>query len=67
VPPTLHDPALAAAIACRQRRQQARQLLANDPGLARELRIGRPDLPRDYDDGGLVAVVVVDPLFCREA
>ena len=24
--------------------------------LARELRIGRPDLPRQYDDGGLVDV-----------
>ena len=24
--------------------------------LAQELKIGRPDLPRDYDDGGLVDV-----------
>lgn len=27
---------------------------ATDPLLARDLRIGRPDLPRNYDDGGLV-------------
>ena len=27
-----------------------------DPALARELRIGRPDLPREYDDGGLVDI-----------
>jgi hypothetical protein len=27
-----------------------------NPALARDLRIGRPDLPRDYDDGGLVDV-----------
>jgi DNA uptake protein ComE-like DNA-binding protein len=25
-------------------------------GLARELRIGRPDLPREFDDGSLVDV-----------
>lgn len=37
-------------------RQQARQLLAEDPALAAELCIGRPDLPRAYDDGGLVDV-----------
>lgn len=48
------DPAVARALAGRQRRQQARDLAANDPLLAHELRIGRPDLPRDYDDGGLV-------------
>ncbi|RAY13192.1 helix-hairpin-helix domain-containing protein [Actinomadura craniellae] len=35
-------------------RQKARELAAADPGLARELRIGRPDLPRQYDDGGLI-------------
>jgi hypothetical protein len=37
-------------------RQKARELAQGDPGLARELRIGRPDLPRRYDDGGLVDV-----------
>ena len=48
------EPAVARAMAGRQRRQEARALAANDPLLAHELRIGRPDLPRDYDDGGLV-------------
>ncbi|MEU0510503.1 hypothetical protein [Amycolatopsis sp. NPDC006125] len=48
------DPAVARVKAARERRRQARELAANDPAMARELRIGRPDLPRDYDDGGLV-------------
>jgi hypothetical protein len=37
-------------------REEARVLAAEDPGLAHELRIGRPDLPRGYDDGGLIDV-----------
>ncbi|WP_019630935.1 ComEA family DNA-binding protein [Actinomadura atramentaria] len=37
-------------------RDKARELAAGDPRLARELRIGRPDLPRQYKDGGLVDV-----------
>ncbi|MFV2173805.1 ComEA family DNA-binding protein [Actinomadura sp. LOL_016] len=37
-------------------RDEARELAARDPALARELRIGRPDEPRTYDDGGLVDV-----------
>jgi hypothetical protein len=44
------------AWAARIRREQALLLLRHDPGSARELRIGRPDLPRAYDDGGLVDV-----------
>ena len=48
------DPAIAAALAARERRAEARRLAADDPLLARELRIGRPDLVRTYDDGGLV-------------
>jgi len=39
-----------------RRRAYARGLLHSDPLLAYELRIGRPDLPRDFDDGGLVDV-----------
>jgi hypothetical protein len=35
-------------------RNQARQLAATQPALARSLGIGRPDLPRQYDDGGLI-------------
>lgn len=51
-----NEAALAEARARRERRDHARELLAHDPGLARDLRIGRPDLPRDYDDGGLTDV-----------
>jgi DNA uptake protein ComE-like DNA-binding protein len=39
-----------------ERRYDARRVLQTNPVLARELRIGRPDLLRDYDDGGLVDV-----------
>jgi hypothetical protein len=48
------EPALAAALAARDRRAEARKLATDDPLIARDLRVGRPDLPRDYDDGGLV-------------
>jgi hypothetical protein len=49
------DPAVAAVLASRNRRAEARALAAGDPQMARELGIGRPDLPgRRYDDGGLV-------------
>lgn len=53
----VHNEAAIEAVR-RQRalRQKARELAAEDPGLARELRIGRPDLPRQYNDGGLVDV-----------
>jgi hypothetical protein len=39
-----------------ERRKEARRLAETDPALARDLHIGRPDVPRDYDDGGLVDV-----------
>jgi hypothetical protein len=48
------DPAIAAVLATRARRDEARRLAAADPQMARELNIGRPDLVRSYDDGGLV-------------
>ncbi|GDY33350.1 hypothetical protein [Gandjariella thermophila] len=48
------DPAVAAVMRARERRRKARELVEQDPLLARELHIGRPDLPGDYDDGGLV-------------
>ncbi|MFG2055661.1 BTAD domain-containing putative transcriptional regulator [Micromonospora sp. NPDC048930] len=38
----------------RVRREQARYLLQHYPAARYELRIGRPDLPRTFDDGGLV-------------
>jgi hypothetical protein len=48
------DPAITAALAARARRDVARKLAADDPLLARELHVGRPDITRTYDDGGLV-------------
>jgi Helix-hairpin-helix motif len=43
-------------------REAARKVVLDDPGLARELRIGRPDLlPRAFDDGGLIDVNHVPP------
>ena len=54
-PPPI-QPALAAALTARQRREEARAIASRDTALARELRIGRPDLPRQFDDGGLVDV-----------
>jgi hypothetical protein len=38
------------------RRQQARRIAADHPQIARQLGIGRPDLPNSFDDGGLVDV-----------
>ena len=54
--PVHDDPAVARALAARARREETRQLIAQNPGLQRELGIGRPDLGRGYDDGGLVHV-----------
>jgi hypothetical protein len=48
------DPAVARALAARTRREEARRLAESDPALARELGIGRPDLRRGYNDGGLI-------------
>lgn len=53
-PELSRDPAVDAALAARERRAEARRIAAQDPLLARELGVGRPDLPRSYDDGGLV-------------
>jgi hypothetical protein len=50
------EQALTAARARMHRRRQARELAEHNPVLARDLKIGRPDLPHDYDDGGLVDV-----------
>ncbi|WP_433221913.1 helix-hairpin-helix domain-containing protein [Microtetraspora malaysiensis] len=49
-----NDQAIQFAQHRRELRQEARERAEQDPGLALELRIGRPDLPRRYDDGGLV-------------
>jgi hypothetical protein len=39
-----------------RQRIKARDIAKKNPGLANELRIGRPDLPRDFVDGGLIDV-----------
>ncbi|WP_243711327.1 helix-hairpin-helix domain-containing protein [Actinomadura sp. KC216] len=52
----LNEHAIEVAKYRRSLREEARALAAEDPALARELRIGRPDVPRTYDDGGLVDV-----------
>ncbi|MES9539088.1 MULTISPECIES: helix-hairpin-helix domain-containing protein [unclassified Actinomadura] len=52
----LNEHAVEVAKYRRSLREEARALAAEDPALARELRIGRPDMPRTYDDGGLVDV-----------
>ncbi|MEV4140297.1 BTAD domain-containing putative transcriptional regulator [Dactylosporangium sp. NPDC049742] len=51
-------PELSAAVELTQRvrREQARQLVNHHPSIARELHIGRPDLSRTFDDGGLVDI-----------
>jgi DNA uptake protein ComE-like DNA-binding protein len=48
--------AVARAKSRLERWKEARRMVAAQPDLARDLKIGRPDLPRDYDDGGLVDV-----------
>lgn len=50
-----------AAKARIHQRAEARELVTENAALSRDLRIGRPDLPRNYDDGGLVDVNHVGP------
>ncbi|MFD4643256.1 hypothetical protein ACFWN2_38535 [Lentzea sp. NPDC058436] len=59
--PWAADPAVTTALMWRARREEARGIVARDPALARDLRIGRPDLPRQYDDGGLVDINTAPP------
>lgn len=40
----------------RDSRDRYRELVEKDRPLARSMHVGRPDVPRDYDDGGLVDV-----------
>lgn len=51
-----NDVQVAAARERLRRRAEARRLVRADPRLALELGIGRPDLTRQFDDGGLVDV-----------
>jgi hypothetical protein len=56
IAPVVVDPAIARSLADRARRAEALALSKQDPVLARDLMIGRPDLIRQYDDGGLIDV-----------
>jgi DNA uptake protein ComE-like DNA-binding protein len=49
------------ALAAREQRRKARELVASDPTRAWELGVGRPHLPHDYDDGGLIDPNEVPP------
>jgi hypothetical protein len=56
------EAAIARVRYARSRRAEARAIVERDPSMARELRIGRPDVPgRTYDDGGLVDLNHVGP------
>lgn len=48
------DPAVAHVLEQRQRREHARAIVDEDPAMAVALGIGRPELPGQYEDGGLV-------------
>jgi DNA uptake protein ComE-like DNA-binding protein len=48
--------AMREAAQAARRRTEARRIVENDPIMARDLKIGRPDLPRTYDDGGLIDI-----------
>jgi hypothetical protein len=54
--PSVAVPGVAEALHRRQLREQYRELARRDAALAREMRVGRPDLPRGFDDGGLLAL-----------
>jgi len=48
------DEAVTEVLVSRHRRNEARRMAIADPLMAHDLHVGRPDLPRTYDDGGLV-------------
>lgn len=45
-----------SVLARRDTRERYRQLVEKDRSLATSMHVGRPDLARDYDDGGLVDI-----------
>ncbi|MBD3923282.1 TIR domain-containing protein [Nocardioides cavernae] len=47
---------MESVLARRDSRERYRQLVEKDRPLARSMNVGRPDVSRDYDDGGLVDV-----------
>ena len=53
------DSLMTAEAEARHRRElrvRAAELALSDPAMAAEMRIGRPDLERSYDDGGLIDI-----------
>lgn len=52
--PTGELPGAGEELARRRLRDQYRQLATGDPSLARTIGVGRPDLSRNLDDGGLL-------------
>lgn len=54
--PSIAVPGMAEALHRRQVREQYRELARRDPALAREMRVGRPDVPRNFEDGGLLSL-----------
>ena len=60
------EDAVVAARDRMRRRDESRRIAASNPLLARELGIGRPVQPSDYDDGGLVDVNHVPEECLRE-
>lgn len=67
-PPSPAQPALAGTRAANEQREDARATAIGEAAPARELPVGRPELPRQVDGGGLVDVnhvpaqVLVDQL-----
>lgn len=57
---TAELPGVQQALARRELRQQYKELTAQDPVVAIELGVGRPDRPRQIDDGGLVDLNALD-------
>jgi hypothetical protein len=52
--PPLQVPGSAEEYQRRRRREEYRRLIRADVNLARSMAVGRPDLQRGYDDGGLL-------------
>jgi hypothetical protein len=52
--PVLQAPGSAEEDQRRRRRAEYRRLINTDINLARSMSVGRPDLQRNYDDGGLL-------------
>ena len=48
-------PGVAEELERRRLREECRALASTDPPMARSLRVGRPDLPRNLDDGGYMS------------